>query len=204
MQLLAPRPFLHGAARVALAVSGTAIETTADEGVKHTLHIDASEACGGPLLPDALPQLCALLQESQQGGDFEIRCSNADSRHFDWLNVPPPVLPLLERAQRRQPLAKLPVHEAITAEAAREAYPAATSGGGREHSLPATVSHVRCTVGAAAQSSTPFPARAAVSQLKRGALLCRGDRCACSTSRDECWLLVARRGTHEALNTPDL
>jgi hypothetical protein len=40
----------------------------------YTLKVDGSEACGGPLLPGAVPRLCALLHE-MQGGDFELRCS---------------------------------------------------------------------------------------------------------------------------------
>lgn len=159
LQLLAPSPFLHGAPRAALAaatvtaaasnaaVAGGAAEVEAAP-PQHMLRVDASEACGGPLLPGALPQLCALLQarpppppssllpwssrvstaisarpppppQEETRGDFELRCASADGKHAEWLNVPPPAPPTSEeRASRRQPLADLRVHEREKAAAA--------------------------------------------------------------------------------------
>lgn len=143
MQLLAPVPFLHGAGRAAMLIC---TPSSAEEGApaKHTLRVDASESCGGPLLPGALAQLCEVLKETQHG-DFDLRCSSVEGRHSEWLNVPAPAAPATERAQRTQPLARLPVHEAAE-QADRELRPA-SPGSSRQHEQPCTLVHIRCESG---------------------------------------------------------
>jgi len=143
MQLLAPVPFLHGAARAAMLIC---TPSSAEESAPatHTLRVDAGESCGGPLLPGTLAQLCQVLQETQHG-DFDLRCSSVEGRHSEWLNVPAPAAPAAERAQRTQPLARLPVHEAAR-QANRELRPA-SPGSCRQHDQPCTLCHIRCEAG---------------------------------------------------------
>jgi len=159
-QLLAPLPFLHGAPRAAIVSTSAAASVAASAGTNatctptaflHTLRIDASEECGGPLLPGALPQLCALLQEMQVC-DFDLRCASVDDKHAEWLNVPLPALPILddERAQRPQPSADLHMHKRTAvcqSEESRPNLPNAGAEGGRENGQFIAVKRITCTAG---------------------------------------------------------